>query len=528
MHTGRACPSPGAGRRSPRRGRRRWSCRRLLGAARSGLGRRRRRRARRRRVGREQPPARRRAGGLDRDRPGPGGVTLTAQGSAADVGETATVACEPRPGPGRRARHHGDRAREGADRRPSPAGSSTTRRRRSTPYFVHVDGDERRRRATSADAPVPLYLRRRRATRCSQASTFTSVVRAVPEPAAARRSSRPATRRRRLPGLPRRPTTASSTAVSFRPDPGLRRRSPGRARVEPAAEEADRSPASASLARPRRRRTIERMPLTLGPLVAAVDTPVVLAPMAASPTRRTAGCAPSRAPGLYVCEMITSPRPGRARRDDPEDAGLRRARDDPLGPALRHRPGRTSARPTEILCAEYGVAPRRPQLRLPGAQGDPQGRRRGAAVEARPARRDPRARRSPPPTPYGVPVTMKTRKGIDDDHLTYLDAGRIAQESGLRRDRAARPHRRAGLLRRRPTGTRSPRSSSTSTSRCSATATSGRPATRCGWSSRPAPPASSSAAAASAGRGCSATSPPPSPATPTVATLPDPRRGARR
>jgi nifR3 family TIM-barrel protein len=33
--------------------------------------------------------------------------------------------------------------------------------------------------------------------------------------------------------------------------------------------------------------------------------------------------------------------------------------------------------------------------------------------------------------PYGVPVTMKTRKGIDDDHLTYLDAGRIAQESGV-------------------------------------------------------------------------------------------------
>ena len=25
---------------------------------------------------------------------------------------------------------------------------------------------------------------------------------------------------------------------------------------------------------------------------------------------------------------------------------------------------------------------------------------------------------------------MKTRKGLDDDHLTYLDAGRIAQEAG--------------------------------------------------------------------------------------------------
>ena len=29
-----------------------------------------------------------------------------------------------------------------------------------------------------------------------------------------------------------------------------------------------------------------------------------------------------------------------------------------------------------------------------------------------------------------VPVTMKTRKGIDDSHLTYLDAGRIAEECG--------------------------------------------------------------------------------------------------
>jgi nifR3 family TIM-barrel protein len=32
--------------------------------------------------------------------------------------------------------------------------------------------------------------------------------------------------------------------------------------------------------------------------------------------------------------------------------------------------------------------------------------------------------------PYGIPVTMKTRMGIDDDTLTYLDAGRIAEEAG--------------------------------------------------------------------------------------------------
>jgi nifR3 family TIM-barrel protein len=34
-------------------------------------------------------------------------------------------------------------------------------------------------------------------------------------------------------------------------------------------------------------------------------------------------------------------------------------------------------------------------------------------------------------TPYDVPVTMKTRKGLDEDHLTYLDAGRIAEDSGV-------------------------------------------------------------------------------------------------
>ncbi len=32
--------------------------------------------------------------------------------------------------------------------------------------------------------------------------------------------------------------------------------------------------------------------------------------------------------------------------------------------------------------------------------------------------------------PAGVPVTVKMRKGIDDDHLTYLEAGRIAAGAG--------------------------------------------------------------------------------------------------
>ena len=78
-----------------------------------------------------------------------------------------------------------------------------------------------------------------------------------------------------------------------------------------------------------------------------------------------------------------------------------------------------------------------------------------------------------------IPVTVKFRIGIDDDHHTHLDAGRIADRGGRRRRGAACPHRRAALLREPPTGSRSPRSSSTSRrSRCWATATSSTPTTR--------------------------------------------------
>ena len=33
-------------------------------------------------------------------------------------------------------------------------------------------------------------------------------------------------------------------------------------------------------------------------------------------------------------------------------------------------------------------------------------------------------------SPYGIPVTVKMRKGMDDDHLTYLEAGRAAEGEG--------------------------------------------------------------------------------------------------
>ena len=55
-----------------------------------------------------------------------------------------------------------------------------------------------------------------------------------------------------------------------------------------------------------------------------------------------------------------------------------------------------------------------------------------------------------------IPVTVKFRIGIDDEHHTHLDAGRIAESGGRRRGRPARPHRRAALFRNRRLGTDRP------------------------------------------------------------------------
>ncbi len=132
--------------------------------------------------------------------------------------------------------------------------------------------------------------------------------------------------------------------------------------------------------------------------------------------------------GRFVCEMITS-------------RGL--VEGDPKTRAmLSFDPGETRhsvqlygvdpehmARATTILCDEYGVAhvdlnfgcPVPKVTRKGGGAALPWKRDRlrsilGATVEAA--------------QPYGVPVTIKTRIGIDDDHQTYLDAGRIAEDAG--------------------------------------------------------------------------------------------------
>ena len=50
-------------------------------------------------------------------------------------------------------------------------------------------------------------------------------------------------------------------------------------------------------------------------------------------------------------------------------------------------------------------------------------------------------------SPYGVPVTAKFRMGLYDSLLTFVRTGSHRRRGGRRRDRAARPHRRAALRR---------------------------------------------------------------------------------
>jgi len=166
--------------------------------------------------------------------------------------------------------------------------------------------------------------------------------------------------------------------------------------------------------------------LVLGPL--RVETPVVLAPMAGITNAAYRRLCAELGAGLYVCEMITSR--GLVERDSTTVQmlvfdELEKVRSVQLYGTDPVYVGRAA----EILCAEYGVAhidlnfgcPVPKVTRKGGGGALPW--KRGLLAEILTAAVAAAA-------PYDVPVTMKTRKGLDDDHLTYLDAGRIAQETG--------------------------------------------------------------------------------------------------
>jgi nifR3 family TIM-barrel protein len=167
-------------------------------------------------------------------------------------------------------------------------------------------------------------------------------------------------------------------------------------------------------------------PLRLGSL--QVDPPVVLAPMAGVTNAAFRRLCAEQGAGLYVCEMITSR--GVVERDEKTlnmlvFADVEDVRSVQLYGVDPHYVGEA----VKVLAGDYGVA----HVDLNFGCPVPKVTRKGGGA-ALPYKRGllERILRAAvgAAEPYGIPVTMKTRKGIDDHLLTYLDAGRIAEDSG--------------------------------------------------------------------------------------------------
>ena len=168
-------------------------------------------------------------------------------------------------------------------------------------------------------------------------------------------------------------------------------------------------------------------PLRIGPLT--VDTPVVLAPMAGVTNRAFRRLCREHGAGLYVAEMVTSralvertPESLRIIRHD-HDERPRSVQVYGVDPA-------TVGAAVRLLASED----RADHVDLNFGCPVPKVTRRGGGAVL-PWKRDlftaiVRAAVDAA-APFGVPVTVKMRKGIDDDHLTYLEAGRIAEDAGV-------------------------------------------------------------------------------------------------
>ena len=170
-------------------------------------------------------------------------------------------------------------------------------------------------------------------------------------------------------------------------------------------------------------------PLKLGTL--AVDPAVVLAPMAGitNPAFRTL-CREFGA-GLYVCEMITtralverSVKTLQMVRATTEEADAFSVQLYGVDPA-------TVGRAVEMLVDEHVAGTRPAHIDLNFGCPVPKVTRKGGG-SALPWRRvlfrD--IVRSAVRAAGDVPVTVKTRIGIDADHVTYLEAGQTAQDEG--------------------------------------------------------------------------------------------------
>jgi nifR3 family TIM-barrel protein len=171
---------------------------------------------------------------------------------------------------------------------------------------------------------------------------------------------------------------------------------------------------------------LERMPLRIGPYQA--DPPVVLAPMAGITNVAFRRLCREYGAGLYVCEMITTRAlverdPGTMHMitfdpsETPRSMQLYGVDPETMRDAVRMIVEENLA---DHIDMNFGC-PMPKVTRRGGGAAIPFKRRLFADIVSSAVRAA---------EPAGIPVTVKFRIGIDDEHLTYLDAGRIAEAEG--------------------------------------------------------------------------------------------------
>jgi nifR3 family TIM-barrel protein len=170
---------------------------------------------------------------------------------------------------------------------------------------------------------------------------------------------------------------------------------------------------------------VGRVPLRLGPL--SVDPPVVLAPMAGVTTPAFRTLCRRHGAGLYVCEMITAR--ALVEGNDRTARMLAPAPGEPVRSVqLYGTDPVVVADAVRILVEDWGVDHVDLNFGCPAPKVTRKGG--GAALPAHPVlfgRIVSAAVRSA----RTVPVTVKMRLGLDSGHLTYLVAGRIAEQAGV-------------------------------------------------------------------------------------------------
>lgn len=170
----------------------------------------------------------------------------------------------------------------------------------------------------------------------------------------------------------------------------------------------------------------DKQPLTLGSLTVA--PPVVLAPMAGITNVAFRQLCREHGAGIYVCEMVMTR--ALVERNEKTLRMVTFAGDEtPRSLQLYGVDPVTVRKAVEMIAAEdladhvdmnFGCPVPRVTRKGGGAALPYKRRLFGQIVEAA----------VQAAAPAGIPVTVKMRIGIDEDHHTFLEAGRIAQDAG--------------------------------------------------------------------------------------------------